>query len=513
MIAPTRHRYVQPAAILLAALLFQLLRGYVFYTHDNSDRALQVQITRNWMQGHGWTEAYSDPTDRSRLHYRPNRAWPPGYSLLLASAYRLAGDWFRAIEWLDALGLVLLFAGLYALLLPLADGSRAWWLLLPAWGLGFAPFGYLGSTDLWAAVGLVAMLACLQRYSRPWHLLPAAACLLLAVSMRYAYYPFALLLVVPLAGQRLRATHAASLLAALLLAVGPVWAFQQGDGAYFDARPLRETRAWLHPAQWLDADIFPLKTFIYLHPPKLATLLHLPPGWTTALLWIPALLLLVAGCAGGYALFRRHRATGLLLAATLLSNIGSLYALSLLVAAEQWGPDDYWTYVEESRYYLPAMLVFAVWLVAAWQTPTLPGRAAFRVLWSLVLLLGLTHAAGRYAAHLGGDQRLTRHSDYQAGLRWTYRYVEALSPVCYVYGDSYVWREKQSVATWAGASAVSLDSLLAHPWCTSRPLHVLIHLDDEARATFAAHTHSDPTTWDTVAYWDGLPVCRWEADP
>ena len=469
------------AVALLLALLAQGLRSYVFYSHTNADRLVQVEVARHLAAGRGWVRAVPAPDDLAAVTYRPEAGWPPGYALLVWPLHALSGDWFTAVAGGDALGLVLLFAGLWRLLRQL-PGWRGAELaaLAAAWGLGWAPWAYLGSTGLWAGAALLHALAALGRPR--W--LEAGLWLSLAILMRYAAYPLALLL--PLAAglaPRPRPWGRAGL--ATALAVGPTLAFQllmPVAGSLYENPRLETARTWF-PEHLLRMDVFPVKALVYLHPPKLAAALGLPEGLVTLALWGLAAGVLVSAA---WAWRRLPRGLAWTWAATAALTIGPLVVLSLRVPPEVWGPAARWTYVMESRYYLPVMLLLPVLLVQA--AGRAPGRRGWLARACLLLLLGgsLLHAGGRWYGRLA--QPVARPAESGAFTAWQRGLVAAATgpgAVVAVHDGSPAGAMQAQVATWAGATVMDRQALLAQGGQASRPVRLLLVLPAAEAAAVA----------------------------
>ncbi|RMG20610.1 MAG: hypothetical protein D6730_19560 [Bacteroidetes bacterium] len=188
--------------------------------------------------------------------------------------------------------------------------------------------------------------------------------------MRYAYLgvavlpPFLLAMCAYLRKQRIYwklAAQTALLLYPLLGGLMAFQAWQQGKANY-----LAEVSKGFFPEHLLAMDAFPLKTFFYygfIHQQALLKEYPLVGKLFVAAACLFSLILIMViiyyAVIWSRPAYRQHAAGAWLLASCVVigANVLMLAYLSLRVPPEQWGDLAFWTYVMESRYYAPAMLM------------------------------------------------------------------------------------------------------------------------------------------------------------
>lgn len=482
--------------IWIVALCFQLWRTDTFFEYTNSDRNRQVQGTFNVLNGKGLTQVHAHPDDLSQSMYTPLWNWPPAYNGVIAPLYFLTGDWFTSIEVFHLAGILALFVLMFAVLTAL-DAHISPWVhvfIFGYWAVSFAPFQYLGTTDLWAGISLLlAAYALLKSEARHilW-ILASLGALWLAMSFRYAYYPYAVLpgMYLWLAGNRKWAGISSVLLAGLMI---PLLLFQmyQADGlAYETFRDGAGAPYWEHLCQF---DLFPIKAYCYVSFSKLSGMLGLE---NDGLLWgiflVPSLIVV---CIIGGDWFQsawkwaKRQSTDPLTGWAWLSlvisgiNLSFLVYLSLRFAAEYWGGVS-WTYVEESRYYIPIYLLLYIGIPVLIGKKNLVGikRLILQVFIACCVMFSLVHSSSRlYEYHVMGEKRSASGSKYELAMRSVYGEVkkrEGLpNHVVYIYGNSR-YADIQIIAGWGGAGIRTLDQFVENPQ-TSEALTLLMYLTDE----------------------------------
>ncbi len=482
--------------IWIVALCLQLWRTDTFFEYTNSDRNRQVQGTFNALNGKGLTQVHAHPEDLSQSRYTPLWHWPPAYNVVIAPLYFLTGDWFTSIEVFHLAGIFALFVLMFAVLAALKAHISPWVHLFffGYWAISFAPFQYLGTTDLWAGISLLlAAYALLKSEARhfSWVLISLGA-LWLAMSFRYAYYPYAVLpgMYLWLAGNRKWAGISSVILAGLMI---PLLMFQmyQADGlAYETFRDGTGAPHWEHLLQF---DLFPIKAYCYVSFSKLAGMAGMK---SEGLLWgiflVPSLI--VVSIIGGDWVtsawkWTKGQAADSLTTWTWLSlvlsgiNVCFLIYLSLRYAAEYWGGVS-WTYVEESRYYIPIYLLLHIGIPVLIGKKDMVGakRLALQLFLVCCVLFSLVHSASRlYEYQVIGDNRSASGSDYELTMRSVYKEVkkrEGLpNHVVYIYGNN-PFSDIYIVAGWGGAGIRTLDQFLENPQ-TSEAITLLMYLTDK----------------------------------
>lgn len=482
--------------IWIVALCLQLWRTDTFFEYTNSDRNRQIQGAFNSMNDKGLTQVHAHPDDLSQSIYIPLWNWPPAYNVGITPLYLLTGDWFTSIEIFHLAGIIALFVLILAVLTALEAHISPWVhvFIFGYWAISFAPFQYLGTTDLWAGVSLLfAAYALLKSEARSifWILMSLGA-LWLAMSFRYAYYPYVVLpgIYLWLAGNRKWAGTSSLILAGLMI---PLVLFQmyQADGlAYESFREGTGAPFWEHLLQF---DLFPIKAYCYVSFSKLAGMMGLENG---GLLWGISLIpsLIIVWIIGGDWIksawkWTRQQSTDPLTTWAWLSlvicgiNLCFLIYLSLRYAAESWGGVS-WTYVEESRYYIPIYILLHIGIPVLISKKNLMGinRLILQAFLACCVMFSLAHSASRiYEYTIIGNKRAASDSAYELAMRSVYEEVrkrEGLpNHVVYVYGNNR-YADIQIVAGWGGAGIRTLDQFVENPQ-TSEVITLLIYLTDE----------------------------------
>lgn len=345
----------------LAALLLLALAGRLCfecaYIDFNMDKARQLVIAQNFNAGEGFTLCTADPGDLGVTNCQRIPYWPVGYPFLMAGLGVLFGDYILSSIVLDLLGVLILFKAFCTFFRVLELGGKPFALFLIFSAFTFAPYFYLGSTDfVSAALYLLALSMALDRLSTTRCVLMGTA-VFVAAFMRYAYYPFTVIIPFFLfvTGKKREA------LVTFLSTIVPLAALLAFYYQYFGSSLYVKGVDAFFPGHLLHMDPFPLKSFFLLElveknlPASMVFLLR-PAAWTVSLILLGMLALHYF--RGG------HRKFLSLVFMTVGLNVAMLSYYSLK-NPPQSGWIDWWTYVQETRYYAPAMLLIQVALFAA----------------------------------------------------------------------------------------------------------------------------------------------------
>ncbi len=377
--AAVRGRWLLSLALLVAVGL----RVYAecVYVDLNLDKVRQLLIAESFAGGRGFALVTVDPADLARTVSQQVGQWPIGYSLLVCAVDGLVGDLMLSALLIDIAAVVMTVWCLHAMLGLLGVGGavRASFLVFTAFS--FAPYYWLGSTDLLSVafylLALTLTLRCCA--ARRWRAGTAVAIglsLLVAASFRFPYYPMAAIVPGCLvvfgiwtrdSGMR-RGGFIAGCAAALpllgLIAIhrylfGAALRGYSGDSSY--------------PGNLLHIDAFPLNAAVYTD--LLINNLHavLPglDGTVRILTWVvsAAILFVIFRPLGG--MFRRlirretlalpHLYHGLAVV-TVIVNVALLAWFSYTHRPET-GWTEFFTYVKETRYYVPSMLLIQISLI------------------------------------------------------------------------------------------------------------------------------------------------------
>ncbi|MHC4941511.1 MAG: hypothetical protein ACYTG7_00685 [Planctomycetota bacterium] len=367
--------------VLLAFLLLALAARIHFectYVDLNMDKARQFFMAQNFIEGNGFSFCTADFSDLSRTVCQRIPYWPIGYPLIIAGLNGLLNDYVLSSIVLDVLGVLILLYAFHTLIGVLGLGRRAYILFMVFTAFAFTPYFYAGSTDfLSAALYLFALAMTLSHLGRegvyPLRFILIGLAVFAAALFRYAYYPFLLVipffLLVHAVHQKNRSSLYRSLItlaASLLPLIGLLIYYKSHFGSPFF---VKSTDNFFF-GHLLHMDPFPLKSIFYLEVieknvvqvlPALESLIR-PATWVLSILVLAMMLFhFLSSCIRG----RSRESNGIL---------RSFYALlfltvSLNVALLSWyslkNPPqsfwiDWWTYVQETRYYAPSMLLIQV---------------------------------------------------------------------------------------------------------------------------------------------------------
>ncbi|PJJ53014.1 hypothetical protein [Hymenobacter chitinivorans] len=508
------------------------------------DMQTQTESAVNLLRGHGVSLARVNWQDLSQPVFEPLNLWPPGYAWLMACLLQLSPSVLLATQIMHWAGLLGLLLAWWYLLKPLRGTLAPW---APAafflfWGLSNAPFHLLFGTDLLALAlysgGLALLLHLLTRPAAARRKSGGYAAALLmsglgfgACLMRFAYYPLAFFLPLTLLifGWRWRPALRRPALAALgllTLLVGGLLVYQArvaGDAYYITqfytqltTEPSTRATLGLYWHHLLQLDPVLYHSFFSNE----LDYSRLPQGAVVRTVAVVAVSVLVAGLLSlgltrevGAARRRgrlwptRRLLLHLLLLGTAGLCAGLLVALSLRYPAALvgWFAGGVWTYVADTRYFLPAFLsVSAMLLVLVLaRSPRLPVglRGLGLGLLGASLLLSLVTRDRRTAQlvvqqpNFSMDQRPGQPADVRR-LDSLLRTVQPGAPV--LFGRNYYNKRVEIAARLAGHIILDADSLFAHqPLRTSRPVLMLFDLNPATPANpavteFLRRHHAQP---------------------
>ncbi|UOQ53889.1 hypothetical protein [Hymenobacter cellulosivorans] len=494
------------------------------------DMQTQTESAVNLLRGHGVSVARVNWQDLSQPIFEPLNLWPPGYAWLMAGLLQISPSVLLATQLMHWAGLLGLLLAWWYLLKPLRPSMVPW---APAafflfWGLSNAPFHLLFGTDLLALApycgGLALLLhlltrpAAVRRQSAGYAAALAMSSLgFAACLMRFAYYPLAFFL--PLAlllfGWRWRPPLRRPALAALLwltLLVASLVLYQArvaGDAYYLTqfytqlaTEPANRATLGLY---WHHLRLFDPVFYHSLFSNEL-DFSRLPQGQLVRMgaVWLVSGLVTVLLAVGLSREWRAARHRGriwptrrllfyALALATALLSAGLLVAFSLRYPAALvgWFANAYWTYVADTRYFLPVFIsISAVVLVLVLaRPPRLPAP---------VRLLGLSVLGASLLLSLVTRDRRTIQLVFQQpnfsidkvpGQPADVRRLDSLlrtagagQPV--LFGRNYYNKRVEIAARLAGHLILDADSLFAHqPLRTSRPVLMLFDLNPNAPAS------------------------------
>lgn len=457
---------------VLLGLAWQLQHRYHFRKFAIDTEILMI-VAANLQRGEGLLIHEYNPQDASHPISANQTAFMPGYAYLLTAVYPLAMDWMRAAWWIEIgaiVGYWLLVVIWWQRLAGRTDPrSRNLFLLFLAFAL--PPLHYLPIGDLLCLLGFLTGtlgLLGISSDSLSWQGIAIAALGLgFAFWVRYAYLPFlalvSLMALYQYAQHRNRLNLIKLFVAAVLtLLIAGILIGRQG----FSGTNLEASGPNWFPAHlsWLEP--FPFKAFFYYGLPHELALDGLIPGLRSGLKGMAFLV-----SAGLLGLMWRYTqgAYRFLIFATMGLNLALLGFFSLTVPPEDWTVIGFWTYLMETRYYMPGM-----WWVML-TTFSLAGRFP----WLKGLLIGLTGITIVFA--LWTQYRVWREP---AGPQ---TFASSAYPEVYQYAKTVLPKNETLMANYADSRlaqvfghhtvpyAVLMQGKLEH----APPLHVYVLLPPE----------------------------------
>ena len=395
-------------ALLLLTILLRVEHRY-FYRNFYVDTEIQIAAAANLLKANGLSLAQADPLSLS-ISYQPLFGFTPGYSLLMIPPYLLLKNWIWASFLLDCVAIILLFAAIHLWFRFTFEKKRNTYysLFLVFAAFSPAPFHYLTASGLWAcatfAWGLYALYRILDEPSDKKWMFQAILILAMffSVLLRYAYVSVAILPPIMMAfvawQKKDKGLCSMAIINMLMLSLllGGLAIYQysiQGSVNYLQA----SSRGFF-PAHLLSIDPFPFKAFVYygipheLYVKELSAYLYVGLKSISYICSAFILFLLLfhwikPGALRNTAISSPKMGTWLLISlCVIFANVAILAYLSLKVPAESWNWTSFWTYVMESRYYMPSMLVI---LLSVYGLAEASAIYLFRQLIRAMLLVAL----------------------------------------------------------------------------------------------------------------------------
>jgi hypothetical protein len=361
-------------AILIIAILGRLLQ-VLFFFNIRSDRSFQLLATTNLLKGHGVTFAEVYTNDLSRVIYTPLINWPPAYSFIMAPIYSLcAHNYLIAALVLDMIASIILIVVSRAILKLLELPSFAINLFTIVSGFFIYPFYFISSTDsLGVTVFIIAVYFTFRflRFNRASfvEISLLSVCLFLCGSLKYLFMP---IVFVPPVYLLMKGIFTKSYifkkigvlsLAILSAGLGLMFLYQlnrSGSAAYVST-----ASQGFFPQNLLEA--YPFIFASFLNPATLSSLLskyfNANPVYT--IFQIVNIVLLIFIGYGLTRLFSKGKFQWclskdfyLFSALVTITLLLLLSALSVRIAKTEELPGNWWTFIQEPRYYgVPIVLI------------------------------------------------------------------------------------------------------------------------------------------------------------
>ncbi|TAE54852.1 MAG: hypothetical protein EAZ89_06290 [Bacteroidetes bacterium] len=480
-----------PAGVFAAALILRLALTCAYLTTAGSDRNLQALAGMSLLEHQGLTLPEADPQDVSALTRQALMGWPAGYSLLFAAARALGLPVWTAVWLIEIAGVLLVFGGLWTFARQMLQKNAQLWLFTCAL-LSFSPLHYTSVTDEYA-LGLFLMgLSCFQgpdSKRRSFFGLLLIGC---AAWMRFAYWPLMLTPVWVWALQSLRPEGKKSLswlMAGLIVAILTLASYSLFSTPGFRDENVVSARPGLaewHVENLLMHDAFPIKAFLYTSIDALAAKSAVPAVGIMLLKGVFILIsagillpLLLRYIKGAHFLKNDLLTWGV---PVLLLCWASLLYFSLVNAPVYHDGRDIWTFVGETRYFAPAMIIVQLFVCQVVANKEDALSRVFGIGLILFLLLAAGHSALRIRQLLAGSTHETRFSEKDQLFQEVFRYSEEAKgqgqEVCFVAGNLIAEEEMRSIAALGGAHPLRMELACAEGLSASTEMVVIVYVPE-----------------------------------
>lgn len=423
-ILSSRWATVVILSVAIGSRILQLL----FFFNIRVDRSYQLLATQNFVHGDGISTASVLPGDLSMIIYTPLIKWPPGYTLLLSPFYALTGnDYLLSSMLLDIIfAIILLFATRRILVLlevPLFL-TNVYTLVS---SLFIYYFYFITSSDAIASTLFIiaiyyTLLFLKNKLEQAKAVLSISFFLFACAFMKYLFMPA--VFIVPLfllwkgLSSKNRAILRSGLIIGILLAIGltATLLYQKnisGESAYVSESP-----RGFFPENLLS--VYPLIPAAIIKPETISLSIN-SPTTEVKILSLFRYVYFFSFVLGLFYLTRHLIKTKFksltiksdffyLTIGICMATIVLLAALSLRIAKGEDTPGNWWTFIQEARYYgLPNVLIhitiFALYLIYKSSGSRLIRLIFYFLLLSLLpeLFRGAFFTAKR-AVHLGKDE-------------------------------------------------------------------------------------------------------------
>lgn len=385
-----------------------------FYRNFFIDTEYQLAIANNWLAGNGWTAPETSWKDLSKIEYRSELIFMPGFSLAIIPFYFLFGNWLDAAFALDLLSLAMIYWGMHICFRHLFGTiyHKGYYIYLIFMGLSPAPLHYLTASG-WLTLGLflvgIGLLILTTDGKIPFAmgLTTVLGCFLATAAVRYAYLPVCLALPttawIVFRQTRARLDQRIAWICTVVVGICIFLAyFFISTQNYY----LKETIPGWHFSHLLNIDPFPFKAFFFYGIPQELAFGTFMPGWLPvfkSIVWLISFLIICGWIYGFLPIWKERikiksptRWTVWIFAVVTAGIIGMLAYLSVRTPAEDWNWIGFWTYIMETRYYAPIMMMGILWSFwLAYFSDVKFWRSFF-----LILTISATLAATTYPVYL-----------------------------------------------------------------------------------------------------------------
>lgn len=360
--------------VLVVAIAGRLLQLLYFF-NIRSDRSFQLLATTNLLKGYGISLAEVNTADLSHIIYTPLINWPPAYSLIIAPLYVLSGhNYLIAALTLDILAAIVLILISRAILKLLHVSPYAISLYTITSGLFIYPFYFISSSDSIAVtVFIIAVYynfqVLIKERASALQMIILAFSLLVCGALKYLFIPMVFVppfyLLIKGIVQRKYIFKKTAIIAFIIICAGLSILFiyqlnRSGSVAYVSSG-----RTGFFPQNLLN--VYPFIVAAFINPATITTLFstyyHASPLF--AIIQFFNILLFILVCYSLIRIFIKRKLPWLVSqdfyvfsVLVSLSLLLLLASLSLRISTTEELPGNWWTFIQEPRYYgLPIVLI------------------------------------------------------------------------------------------------------------------------------------------------------------
>ena len=485
--------------VLITALATQLYLQWN-YTVAWGDSFVQFEMAYHWAKGQGIQLCEIKASDLSQNLCSNQLLWPPGYPFFLKMCFPLFQDFIIAGRFLDCLAVGLLLILHFKILQIIGFPRRAIFTIFLFLSVSYAPFAYLFSTDVWSMLAYECSiwyaLVLLKNNSHGWFAtLSLAVVIFSMVFFKYMYYnlciiPSCFLLIGFIKADRRLKRQA---LALIMLLGGFTFLFFSFIKNYTGSlHPLRRLETGFFWEHLLKVDALGAKSLFFTENLYKYFITHqMTDHWIQVVLVIGELVLsfVIIGSIG-YGVFWKQKVLTklsddylknsyfLLVILTLVYSLGYLGALSVVY---RWA--NGWTYIQETRYYIPAIMgIITLFIYFATQSG-LP--LFYKFISRSILIISLVFATA-YAGYRVVAVSLLKHDNYNIYYLFDELWqvnaqlpnlVKELSdkPVVFAASDPRIGQ----YTYFTGTLRIVLAKIKAGGVHTSRPITLLLYIPEK----------------------------------
>lgn len=491
---PAKYVYL----VLFTTLVSQLYLEW-HYTLAWGDGFVQFEMAYQWYLGEGLQLCETYTNDLSQNLCSNKLLWPPGYPLLLKVFFPTFKDFIITGRFLDCVGLGLLIILHFKILQLVGFPRKVIFFIFLFLTFSLTPFTFLYSTDLWSMLAYECSiwyaLVVLKKQSQGWlTTVLLALCIFSMVFFKYMYYnlciiPSSFLVIGFIKSDRKLKIQAFGLIG--LLSVFTFLYFWWMANYTGRLVPLSRLETGIFFQHLLQINPFAFKSLFYTGTIYEYLIIHkMDNHWIKTALLIGELMVsfIMIWIICYFVFWKKKILTQLsddylkksyfiLIIFTVIFNTAYLGTLSVVY---RWA--NGWTYVQDTRYYIPSLLGILTLFFYLSQNSALPKLYRFV---SRILLIASFSFSFAYATYRVVAISFLNHANYNI-----YNLFDEIwevnaqvpklvteiktpqKPVVFSAADS----RTSQYAYFSGSSQIELEKILEDGVHTSRPITLLLYV-------------------------------------